>query len=199
MANETPPGPGVDIRGNPVIDPTANVIAILEAAVKRQDDLREAEALLNHARDDHLKEMATLRARHSWEIRKAEADRLDSIRAVDQSQIQRAAEVQAAAALTLAKQVADSAETLRKQVADTQQASDAALENALKPIQAAIDDLRKTQYEQQGQKQQVVDTRDVSAGRRQWTGIIIAAALAFGAILVSAAGIIIAEIIKGHS
>lgn len=35
-------GQGVDAAGDPVVDPTANVIALSEAAARRQDDLRMA-------------------------------------------------------------------------------------------------------------------------------------------------------------
>jgi hypothetical protein len=40
------PGPGMatDSKGNAVVDPTRNVLDLVEAAVKRQDDLREAES-----------------------------------------------------------------------------------------------------------------------------------------------------------
>jgi hypothetical protein len=195
MANGSPPGPGVDARGNPVIDPTANVLGYIDAAIKRQDDLRAAEAALNESRDGHLRDVASLRAAHAKELRVLEAQRIDAIRAVDVGQVQRAADVQAATALTLAKQVADSAETLRKQVSDTQAASDAALAGAIGPIAKDIAELRKAQYEQQGQKQQVVETREVGAGARQWTGIIIAAAIGFASLILAASGIAIALLV----
>ena len=37
------PGPGVDRFGTPVVDPTQNVLDLVEAAIKRQDDLRMAD------------------------------------------------------------------------------------------------------------------------------------------------------------
>jgi hypothetical protein len=196
MTAAPPPGPGVDARGVPVVDPTANVLAIVEAAVKRQDDLREADANLNKERDQHQQEMALLRARHSGELRRAETERINAIRAVDVGAVAAAAAVSATQATTLAAQVATSAETLRNQVAATQTANTVALSAALDPIQKDIADLRRAQYEAQGQKTQVVETRAVNTGTRQWTGIIIAAAIAIGGLLVSAAGIIIAEIVK---
>lgn len=69
-------GQGIDAQGGPVIDPTANVIALVEAGMKRQDDLREMEAR-------HVREVAQLRADHERELRLAEAARLDAIRRVD--------------------------------------------------------------------------------------------------------------------
>src|SRR6185312_9446654 len=40
---EQRPGIGVDSRGGQVIDPTKNVLDLVEASIKRQDDLRDAE------------------------------------------------------------------------------------------------------------------------------------------------------------
>jgi hypothetical protein len=161
------PGPGVDAEGRPVIDPTANVLAILETAVKRIDDLREAEirrldAVHNasHKRNDDLRllefqcirEVADLRAHYDEQLRKAESDRIDAIRAVDVGNVQRAAEVAAA-----------QAETLRNQVAAAAGASQTSLAAALDPIQKDIADLRRAQYEAQGQKTQVVEGRSSNA------------------------------------
>lgn len=35
------PGPAVDVHGQPAIDPTKNVLDLVNAAIKRQDDIRE--------------------------------------------------------------------------------------------------------------------------------------------------------------
>jgi hypothetical protein len=145
-------GVGIDAFGAPVIDPTANVIAILEAAVKRQDDLREAESR-------HVREIAGLRADYNMELRQAEIARINAIRAVDVAAVQQAAEVSATQATTLAAQVATSAETLRTQVAAAATAATVSLAAALVPIQEAIADLRRAQYEAQGQKTQVIEGR----------------------------------------
>jgi restriction endonuclease Mrr len=45
--NETKAGMGVDSKGNPVIDPTANVLQLVEAAVKRINDLHDQEIAYN--------------------------------------------------------------------------------------------------------------------------------------------------------
>ena len=188
------PGPGVDAQGLPVIDPTANVTATVEAAVtrmddllalhmKRQDDLRTAE----HTRVLGLSE---LRAYYELLLREAEAKRIDAIRAVDQGQITRAAEVASTQAGTLANQVAASAEAMRNQVAQTATAAQLALGTALEPIQKDIADLRRAQYEQQGRQGNIVEARD----DKQWTtGAIlssIVAFIAFNAFLISAAGLL---------
>ena len=41
-------GPATDVRNEPVVDPTANVYALVEAAIQRQDDLRQVETTHAH-------------------------------------------------------------------------------------------------------------------------------------------------------
>jgi uncharacterized protein YeaO (DUF488 family) len=114
---------------------------LVAAAIRRQDDLREMEA--QHARD-----VANLRHQYEKELREAESQRLDAIRAVDQSAVQRTADVQAQQAAALATQVVATADAFR-----------VTLTAALEPIQKDIADLRKTQYEQAGQRAQVGESR----------------------------------------
>jgi hypothetical protein len=64
------PGPGVDVRGDPVIDPTKNVLDLVTAAIQRQDDLREADVR-------HGREAAALRDRYEDMLRQAEKERLE--------------------------------------------------------------------------------------------------------------------------
>ena len=146
------PGPGVDAQGRPVVDPTRNVLDLVHAAIARQDDLRAAA-------EHHFQEITRLRAELTAELRSAESARIDAIRAVDVGAVQRAAEVSAIQATTLATQVATSAETLRAQVAAAATAATVSLAAALVPIQEAIADLRRAQYEAQGVKAQTGETR----------------------------------------
>jgi hypothetical protein len=174
---------GVDAQGNPVIDPTANVLQLVEAAMQRSDDLRLAATKrsddLREAGEMHVREVADLRANFERELREAEAARIDAIRAVDVGAVNRAAEVQAAAATTLAAQVVASAEAMRNQVAATASAGTIALNAALDPIQKAIDDLRRAQYEAQGQKTQVVESR-TNIGQ-VWGAVVAVAGIVVGA------------------
>jgi hypothetical protein len=134
-------GPATDQYNNPVVDPTANVILLVEAAVKRQDDLRVQDST-------HVREIMELRALHTKEMRAAEAKRIDAIRAVD------------VGAVSISSQVAaQQAETLRVQVATTAAAQDVALRAALEPLQKDIADLRRAQYEAQGVRTQTGDQR----------------------------------------
>lgn len=135
-----------------VIDPTKNVLDLVRAETKRQDDLREFTA-------DALRRESALRDDFYTQLRMAEAARIDAIRAVDVGAVQRAAEVQLAQATALATQQATIAETLRGQVAAAAGAQATALGAALVPLQEAIADLRRAQYEQAGSKAQTVEGR----------------------------------------
>jgi hypothetical protein len=150
-------------RTVPPIDPTKNVLEHVAAAVQRQDDLRNAEA--KHVREmmsseaKHMRELMLLRAELGKQLRDAETARLDAIRAVDASAVQRAGEVQSA-----------TAEALR-----------VALGASLEPIQKDIADLRRSQWEAQGQKTQVVETQSKGANINMW----IVAAIAAGALFLA--------------
>jgi hypothetical protein len=185
----TAPGEGVDKSGQPVIDPTKNVLDLFEAGMKRQDDLRTITAA-------NLQREMEMRAEFEERLRKAESDRLDAIRLVDSQQVQRAAEVQATAALALANQVAASAETLRNQVAAADSAGNVRLAAALEPMQKDIADLRRVQYETAGGKTQVVEARASTGVNLNVIGIIIAAAGVVSAFILGGAGIAITLLLR---
>ena len=141
------PGPGVDRFGTPVIDPTANVLDLVRAAIERQDDLRNMSAA--HARE--MRETARMYeerlAVKAQQLQGAEAGRLDAIQTRSDLTVQRAAEVQAAQQQALATQVTATADTFRASIA-----------TELAPLKASIEDLRRAQYEQQGEKSSKVET-----------------------------------------
>lgn len=145
------PGPGVDRYGAPVFDPSKNVDALVEAAIRRQDDLRNSESA-------HLRELMSIRAQYEAELRTQESARIDAIRAVDVGAVTRAAEVSATQAATLATQQQASADALRGQVEQARIATADALAQALAPITKSIEDLRAAQYQQQGEKSSKVET-----------------------------------------
>ena len=155
MATHQPADPGkgpATQDGSPVVDPTKNVLDLVEAAIRRQDDLRSLEARW-------LRREIEIRAEYDDRLRAAETARIDAIRAVDVGAVQRAAEVQQTQATALATQQATIAETLRSQVAAAATVQATALAAALEPIQKDIADLRKVQYETAGGKTQVVEQR----------------------------------------
>jgi hypothetical protein len=123
-------GMGVDALGGPVIDPTENVIALNEAANKRQDDLREAERRLTAAeqahsrelaavREEHQDALASIREQHSREMRNSESARVDANRATDLAAVGTAAAQALAAIQALAATATTTADTLRNTVAAT--------------------------------------------------------------------------------
>jgi hypothetical protein len=172
MAEEPrPSGLGVDSSGSPVIDPTANVRELVEAAIKRQDDLRESESR-------HVRDIARLRAEYQEELRRAETERINAIRAVDVQAVQQASSVQETRATALAAQVAASAEAMRSQVAAAATAAATSLAAALEPVQKDIADLRRAQYEAQGKQTQVVDTQARGGAVGMWAAIAISAVVA---------------------
>lgn len=93
-------------------DPTSNVLMLVEAAVKRLDDLRIAEAT-------RINEVMTLHQTYGEKLTQAEAKRIDAIRAVDVAAVATASERANQQATVLANQVTVSAETLRTLVATT--------------------------------------------------------------------------------
>jgi hypothetical protein len=141
-------------------DPTKNVESLVAAAMLRQDDLRKAESV-------HVREIMILRSEYDKELRAAETNRIDAIRAVDVGAVQRAAEVQAAQAGALAAQVVATADAFRVSIAA-----------ALEPIQKDIRDLRDAQSGSRGAKEQIVESREVRVGSRLDVGMVISIVLA---------------------
>jgi len=165
MANNRggPIGPGVDHLGQPVIDPTVNVKEKLEDTVRRLDDL-------NAMRDRHYAEKQDMRQYYETMLREAEQgrraaekDRLDAIRIIDVTAVAARATEANERASQLAQQVTATAEANRVQVAAAATAFRAELVSTIEPIQKRLEELSKVQYEQQGQKAQVVEARE-SAG-----------------------------------
>lgn len=145
---------------------------LFDAEIRRQDDLRSLES---HWRDLH----AAMSARHVEQMSRKEAERLDSIRQVDAATVQRTADLHAAQALALAKQLVDTAA-----------AADMKLAAALDPMKARLDDLTRAQYESVGQKTQVVETQQAGAN----TGLLIGLALTGIGLLLSFLGLISAAV-----
>jgi hypothetical protein len=144
--------------------------------------------------------MNAMRTMYEGLLREAEAKRIDAIRAVDVGAVNRAAEVSAAQAATLATQVTVSAETLRNQVAAAASAQTIALNAALDPIQKAIDDLRRTQFQQAGEqagaRAQIAESRSAGAdnrGSNQYVVAIIGAVVGFLGVALAIAGFVLAQ------
>jgi len=146
------PGIPVDAGGGPTIDPTKNVLDLVAAAVRREDDLREAERRFNATEIAHVKELARLRAGHSREIRILDADRLEKVRQVDQLNADRLAQQIRDAVDTLATTTAATAETLRNQGAATAAVVAGQTERIVNPILERLAALERASYTGQGRQ-----------------------------------------------
>jgi hypothetical protein len=191
------PGAAVDAQGRPVLDPTKNVLDLVEAAITRLDDLNEAYRNRYEMEFRNLVDRMDRETRYTSELRKAEAERINAIRSVDVQALQQATSAAEIRATALATQVSQSAEAMRSQVAAAASASEVSLKSSLEPIQNAIQDLRRAQYEQQGQRAQVVETREVGTGRSQNVGLGIAGAAAAFGVVIGIVAIAVAIILRG--
>lgn len=147
-------GLAVDAQGQPVVDPTANVLALVGAAVQRLNDLADAEQRrqdeLRQAESRRVDEQAALREFYGTQLREAEAKRIDAIRAVDVNAVQVASERAAAQASVLASQLAQSTEASRTLVAASAAAVAAQFTQTITPITDRLALLEKALYEGQG-------------------------------------------------
>lgn len=134
-----------DSRGNPIIDPTANVIALVEAQANAAEQLRIADTKYNDTVAKHINEMAKLRAGHSETLRISDLDRLDKTRQVDVLASSSTATGLAVTVQTLAKQTTELASTLATQT-----------DNLVKDINSRIAELQKSSYQGAG-KSSVAD------------------------------------------
>src|ERR1035437_6553515 len=115
--NRTPASKNYDI------DPSSNVLQLVEAAIKRVDDLQLIHTANNKAESDHINEKLEIHVAYMKELSLTESRRLDAIRSVDVGAVAIASERAAATASVLANQVTQSAETLRTLVASTDRKS----------------------------------------------------------------------------
>jgi len=208
-----PHGQGVDFLGNPVIDPTANVIALNEAAVRRQDDLREKDREISDLQHAHTKELLLLRAQLETQIATmredfqnkllhAEAGRLDSIRQVDREDVAKATTAANLAISTLAAQTTDVATTLQKQVSDTALAAEARSSaqyndttKRLQAIELALSEGKGKQTvvdpqmdKLQGLVEAMARTQSTNTGKSEGISSTVAILLAVGGLIVALIG-----------
>lgn len=145
-------GVGVDAFGGAVVDPTANVIALNDAATKRVDDLRlETDRRVN-AELKHLKRVEKLRASYAKEIRELESRRLDAIRQVDVAATKTEADRALAAIQTLAATTATNAENIRNQMTNTAATIAKQTSDTVSQITERIAALEKSSYEGAGKQ-----------------------------------------------
>lgn len=140
----------------PVIDPTENVIALTEAANRRQDDLRAASERFQAAQIAHLNATMQLRGDHAKEIRRLETERVNAIRQVDVTAVKTEADRALAAIQTLAATTATNADNLRTALTNTATTIAKQTADTVGEITTRIAALEKSSYEGLG-KSRVAD------------------------------------------
>ena len=151
---------------NGTTDPTMNTHGIVQAAVRRLNDIGGLQFGRLQDQIDaerrRIDEQMELRADYAGQLALAEAKRIDAIRSVDVNAVSVANDRATAQAAVLANQVSASAETLRALVAATA----ATVAQQLAQVSAGIADrlsaLEKSQYENKG----------AGSGMRDMTGWI---------------------------
>jgi len=168
MAQETRQGVGIDATGGPVIDPTKNVLDLVDAANRRQDDLREMHnrfleaefrrleetvrrvEQLSELRAEFAREVSLIHQSHDREIHKMEQDKLAAFRQSDEAaRLTEAARTQAAVDL-----VARSAETAASAIRADLSTTATALANSVAARDVELNNrvsaLEKSSYEVAG-------------------------------------------------
>jgi hypothetical protein len=168
----------IGYNGGPIIDPTKNVLDLVRSETIRQDDLRDAAAVLTQSKIDAAEKLSILRAAHAQELSAAEsrrvdegarlradysmqlslaeAKRIDAIRAVDVNAVSVASQRASDQASVLAAQVAQSAEALRALVATTAATVATSLQQMSTSLSVRLTTLEQAGYQAQG-KQQYAD------------------------------------------
>jgi hypothetical protein len=134
----------------PIIDPTLNVIALVQSSDKRVDDLLNEHKRFNTDQIEHMTDMANLRAAHAKEVRQLESDRLNAVRNVDAATGKAEADRAAAATQALAAITATNAETLRTALNNTATTIATQTTETVTRITERIAALEKSSYEGAG-------------------------------------------------
>jgi len=175
----------------PLIDPTANVLSLVAAAMQRQDDLRQAEL-------KRLDDLRTLEREFNEKLSQAEAKRIDAqslaesrrIDALLAAMVQNvalASEKQQAAATTLAASVTSSAEALRAAQTAAAQQTTAAIATLRESLDKRLTDVEQRQYQSGGRDVQRAEGRQGS----QWaTSQLVAVGAALLASVIAAVALL---------
>lgn len=150
-----------------VIDPTANVVALVKANAEAAARLREADIKFQYAQHSHISELGALRAANAEVLRTSDLERQEKTRQVDVLAAAASAAGLATAVQTLAATADRNAETLRNQLNADRAAlaklvSDTALnvstqnDSLFKDVNNRIAELQKSSYQGVG-KSSVAD------------------------------------------
>jgi hypothetical protein len=180
----------------PLIDPTANVLSLVAAAIQRQDDLRrtefkrlddlreQAEKCAHEVRAVELqaqKDLAGAESKRIDAITLAESRRLDALLAAATNNVALASEKAGAQAATLAASVASSAEALRNQVASTSAGTTTLITQVRESLEKRLQIVEQNQFAAGGASMQQASGRK----RNEWAvGIIVVVGVALVQLLI---------------
>lgn len=136
--------------GPGIVDPTKNVLDLVDAAVQRIDNLSELQAQLLDEKIRrmerewiHLDEIGKLREQHNREMRDSESRRVDANRSTDLAAVGTNAAQSLAAVNVLAETARSTAETLRTQAANMASAAATATDRLVTPLAERLAALEK--------------------------------------------------------
>ena len=155
----------------PLIDPTANVLKLVEKAVERMDDLRAADdkwsERLRHTEERWATEIGQLREK----LAIAESTRIDAVNMAESRRIDALfAEMKAAVALASEKAAASAAQLA---VAVAAQTTATALENMRSNFDTRVTRVEQQQYQTGGRDIQRVEARGETNVQRNQTLVIV--------------------------
>ena len=173
-----------------VIDPTANVLKLVEQAMLRQDDLRKAESArldaIASSEKAHATTVRELESKYRDSAALAETRRVDAVIAQQAQAVILASTRAELTASALAERVDTSARTLAESVKVTADANAAALTVALKTLTDRIDPLERFRYEMGGRSSLQVEARQDSHWTVGQAVTIALSLLAIGAVALEA-------------
>jgi len=137
--------------GKEILDPTKNVLLVLNAAIQRIDDLQRSEM-------KRIEDKLTTHTEYTRQLASAESERINAIRAVDVRAGAIDRERAIAQAAVLANQVVASAETLRTLVATTASAMAQQTATVVNQLMERITLLERSKYEISGTRSGAKDT-----------------------------------------
>jgi hypothetical protein len=179
-----PPGPSTDSEGRTAIDPTKNVLDLVDRIIQRQDDLRESD-------HTHIRETVRMQALFDQKLREVEASYEDKLRLAESKRIDAIRAVDVGAVATANAAAEARAGTLAAQVQSAATAQVVSLKAETDPIRKDIGDLRQSQWTLAGGREQVVETREKSSNWGLWAGIAVAVFVGFNGLLLTAVGVVV--------
>jgi len=169
----------------PVIDPTANVLSLVGAAMNRQDDLRDAENRriddLRNLQSQYDTEIRRLRANFQSELSAAESKRIDALATAESRRLDAVLAGMKADVALASEKAGATAATLAASVASTASATASQINELRNTLEKRLATVEQNQYQGAGAQIQRTEGRKDS----QWVvGTIIVAGFALVEVLI---------------